>query len=51
MDPTCFLPKIRLSLAAWLKALWLEGDRPGIDIARMRLGDGTLGRGGLSSDR
>jgi hypothetical protein len=40
-----------LSLAAWLKALWLERDQRGIDIAGIVLGDGTPGRSSHSSDR
>jgi hypothetical protein len=45
------LPKIGLSLPAWLNALWLERDQYGIDIAGMLLGDGTPGRSNPSSDR
>jgi hypothetical protein len=40
-----------LSLATWLKALWLERDQHGIDIAGMLLGDGTPARSSHSSDR
>jgi hypothetical protein len=41
IDPACSMPKIGLPLAAWLKALWLEGDQHGIDTSGMLLGDGT----------